>query len=188
MSNLIDIEYLFKTYYKRLFRVAYQIVHDEHVADDIAQEVFIQVWNKREELNISSTIEGYLVKSTVNKALSHVEKNKKHLKLEMQDNLELEHAVSQHRETNYDQEIFQKMVYASLDSLPPKCKTIFVLSRFENLKNKEIAEQLNISLKTVENQMTIALGKLNSELKPKIQHLFPELIFIFLIFFNFFWG
>ena len=161
--------------------MAYQVVSDEQTADDVVQEVFIHVWNKREELNITSTIEGYLVKSTVNRALNYIEKNKKMVKVEIQDHLEMDHALHHLKESNYDQEILQKLVEACLDNLPPKCKAIFVLSRFEGMKNKEIAEHLGVSIKTVENQMTIALSKLNSDLKPKIQHLFPELLFLFTI-------
>lgn len=186
MSNLIDIEYLFKEYYKRLFSVAYQVVNDESLADDVVQEVFIHIWNKREDLNITSTIEGYLVRSTVNRALNYVEKNKKIKTVDIRDHIELNAPQNQYGENNYDREIFQKMVYTSLESLPPKCKTIFTLSRFENMKNKEIADHLGVSVKTVENQITIAISKLNQELKPRIQHLFPELLFLFLIFFQLF--
>lgn len=184
MSNLIDIEYLFKEYYKRLFGVAYQVVNDESVADDIVQEVFIHIWNKREELNITTTIEGYLVRSTVNRALNYIEKNKRVKRVDIQDHLEFNASHNRAGENNYDQDVFQQLVHASLDNLPPKCKTIFTLSRFENMKNKEIAEHLGVSIKTVENQITIAISKLNQELKPKIQHLFPELLFLFLIFFQ----
>lgn len=185
MSNLIDIEYLFKTYYKRLFRVAYQVVNDESLADDVVQEVFIHVWKKREELNITTTIEGYLVKATVNRALNQLSKDKKMPKAEIQEDFTLYIEKNHLHENHFDQDVFQKLVHASLDSLPPKCKSIFVLSRFEGMKNKEIAEHLGLSIKTVENQMTIALNKLNTELKPKIQHLFPELMFLFIIFFLF---
>ena len=173
MSNLIDIEYLFKEYYKRLFGVAYQVVNDESVADDIVQE-----------LNITTTIEGYLVRSTVNRALNYIEKNKRVKRVDIQDHLEFNASHNRAGENNYDQDVFQQLVHASLDNLPPKCKTIFTLSRFENMKNKEIAEHLGVSIKTVENQITIAISKLNQELKPKIQHLFPELLFLFLIFFQ----
>lgn len=168
-----------------MFRVAYQVVGDEALADDVVQEVFIHVWNKREELNITTTIEGYLVKATVNRALNLLSKNKKMPKVDIQDDVTLYIEKSHLSENNFDQEVFQKLVNASLDSLPPKCKSIFVLSRFEGMKNKEIAEHLGLSIKTVENQMTIALNKLNTELKPKIQHLFPELMFLFIIFIQF---
>lgn len=185
MSSLIDIEYLFKTYYKRLYQVAFQIVRNEENAEDIVQEVFIYIWNKKDELNITTTVEGYLVKSTINKALTFIEKNKKMLKIELNDSIENGFDTNSHKNNNYDHEIFQALVEKSLDSLPPKCKSIFVLSRFENMKNKDIATHLDISIKTVENQMTIALSKLNNDLKPKIKNYFPELFYLFFIFFQF---
>lgn len=184
MSSLIDIEYLFKTYYKRLFKVAYNIVGDSSQAEDIVQEVFIHIWKKREELNITSTIEGYLVKSTSNRAINAVLKNKKTTHVEIQDHIEFNLIENSAEINSIDSSLINKLITNSLDLLPPKCRAIFVLSRFENLKNKEIAEKLNISTKTVENQMTIAISKLNANLKPKIKSYFPDffLLFYFLFF------
>ena len=186
MKNLIDIEFLFKQHYKKLYRVAYQVVNDEAAADDIVQEVFIHIWNKKDELTISTTIEGYLVKSTVNRALNYLEKNKRVLKVEFSNQIEYDQAFGLEDSLEIDNEMFQKLINKSLDELPPKCKAIFVLSRFENMKNKEIAEHLDISIKTVENQMTIALSKLNLELKPKIRMHFPDLFLFFWIFLSLF--
>lgn len=180
MKNLIDIEFLFKQHYKRLYRVAYQVVNDEAAADDIVQEVFIHIWNKKNELTINTTIEGYLIKSTVNRALNYLEKNKRVLKVEFSNQIEYNHFSNLEELSTVDNEMFQNLIHKALDELPPKCKAIFILSRFENMKNKEIAEQLDISIKTVENQMTIALSKLNNELKPRIKAHFPDLFLFFL--------
>jgi RNA polymerase sigma-70 factor (ECF subfamily) len=164
--------------------MAFQLVKDSSNADDIVQEVFIAIWNKRDEIEINSTIEGYLVKSTANKCYTFLEKNKKIHKIELDDFTN--YAPNDHKSDNYDNEVLKKLINESLEKLPAKCKTIFVLSRFEKMKNKEIAEHLDISVKTVENQMTIAIGKLNTELKPKIDNFFPELLAGFLIFLQIF--
>jgi RNA polymerase sigma-70 factor (ECF subfamily) len=166
-----------------MFEIAYRIVKNQDNAEDIVQDVFIHIWNKREELNITSTIEGYLVKSTVNKSISYLEKNKKNIHIELNDLVEFE-THSKNKSSNYDDEILKNLIEASLDNLPPKCKAIFVLSRFEKMKNKDIAAHLEVSIKTVENQMTIALSKLNSELKPKLLNYFPDLFLIFILFLN----
>lgn len=188
MSSLIDIEYLFKEHYKRLHRIAYQLVNDKDFAEDVVQDVFISVWKSRDSLLITTTIEGYLIKSTINKAITYLDKSKKKLHVELTDQTEFKNDLNI-QEQGIDFEIFQELVYQSLDKLPPKCKAIFMLSRFENMKYKEIAEHLGINKKTVENQMTIAISKLNKELKPKLKNFFPEIIFkLFLIFFNFLWG
>jgi RNA polymerase sigma-70 factor, ECF subfamily len=188
LSSIVDIEYLFKEYYKRLHRIAYQVVNDTDLAEDVVQEVFISVWKNKDSLTIKTTIEGYLVKATVNKAITFLEKNQRNHKTELTEQIEyIKNADLSNN--NFDFELFQSMVYVSLDKLPPKCKAIFMLSRFENMKNKEIAEHLGINIKTVENQMSIAMNKLNTELKPKLKNYFPEIFFnFFLIFFNFFWG
>jgi RNA polymerase sigma-70 factor, ECF subfamily len=188
LSNLIDIEYLFKEHYQRLFRVAYKVVNDKYSADDIVQEVFISVWRNKEGLSINTSIEGYLIKATINKSISFLEKNKKQNKTEITDQNEFL-SIVHNNQNDFDYEIFQRLVYASLDKLPPKCKTIFILVRFENMKYKDVAEHLGINIKTVENQMSIAISKLNNELKPKLKNYFPEIIFTyFIFFFKFFWG
>lgn len=188
LSSLIDIEYLFKEYYKKLHHIAYQIVNDKDIAEDVVQDVFISVWKSREALLITTTIEGYLIKSTVNKSITYIEKSKKNLHIEISDQTDFFNGAHFQGE-EVDFELFQQLVYQSLDKLPPKCKAIFMLARFENMKYKEISEHLGINIKTVENQMAIAISKLNQELKPKLKNYFPEIIFnFFLIFFNFFWG
>lgn len=188
MSSLIDIEYLFKEYYKNLHRIAYQVVNDNNLADDVVQDVYISIWKSKDSLSINTSIEAYLIKSTVNKAISYLEKNKKKFKVELTEKHEF--SKTMHFEPdNFDFELFQQLVYQSLDNLPPKCKAIFILARFENMKYKEIAEHLGISIKTVENQIAIALSKLNKELKPKLKSYFPEIVFtFFLLFSKFFWG
>ena len=102
----------------------------------------------------------YLMRSVVNTSLSYLKQNKKQKEL---TDIHLE-AQGGSDEAVLQKELESKIGQA-LDQLPPKCKAIFVLSRFENLKNKEIAATLGVSLKTVENQMGIALKKLRDELK-----------------------
>ena len=186
MSEPIDIEFLFKEHYAHLHRVALRVVNDSDIANDVVQDVFLNVWKNRDSIKIGTTIEGYLVKSTVNKAINTLEKNKKHLKVSLNDQNELKEALTSSKENDFDFELFQGVVYQVLETLPPKCQAIFKLSRFEEMKYKEIAEQLDISIKTVENQMSIALKRLNSELKPRLKNNFPELFLtFFLIFFQF---
>lgn len=186
MSNITDIEFVYKTFYKRLHRIALQVVNDADAAEDIVQEVFIHIWKKRDEISINTTIEGYLIRSTVNRALNYIEKNKRMMTVELQES-NFNGTVDYAKMSNeFDNKLLQKVIQQALDSLPPKCKTIFVLSRFEGMKNREIAEHLDISIKTVENQMTIALKALNQQLKPRIEANFPELLFILTKIFNFF--
>lgn len=185
MSESLDIESLYKTHFAHLHRVAIRVVNDSDAANDVVQDVFISVWKNKDSITIGTTMEGYLVKSTVNKAINYLEKNRRHLKVSITDQNEFSEGMAAFGENDFDYELFQGVVYQVLDSLPPKCRAIFNLSRFEDMKYKEIAEHLDISIKTVENQMSIAIKKLNSELKPRLKNNFPEIFIpLFLIFFQ----
>lgn len=163
-----DLEVVFKKNYKRLCNVAFQIVNDRDLAEDLVQELFLNLWQKKESIVIKSTLEGYLVRSISNLSLNHLEKHK-HLKFAQDAGSVLNLKASESSDKAITNKELRKIVYAALDKLPPKCRTIFILSRFENMKYKEIAEHLDISIKTVENQMSIAIEKLKGELKTSIK-------------------
>lgn len=155
-----------------MFRLAKNLLHDPQAADDVIQEIFISIWKNRKSLSISSSIEAYLTKSTVNKCITVIEQNKKFQKTEINDSNQ--YFATQSNEEEMDFELIQQCINASLDKLPPKCKAIFMLCRFENMKYKDVAEHLEISIKTVENQMSIALHKLQEDLKPKLKNFYSE--------------
>jgi RNA polymerase sigma-70 factor (ECF subfamily) len=159
----LQFEELFKSQYRLLCNISNNIVKNERAAEDIVQEVFIKLWQKREELQIHSNLMGYLYKATVNSSIDYVKNNKNVIPLRQ---------VNYYQETdeNAEKRVMQKELSKSIEkalkNLPPKCKAIFVLSRYEGMKYKEIAQHLGISVKTVENQMGIALDKLRTELRP----------------------
>ncbi|MBL4623804.1 MAG: RNA polymerase sigma-70 factor [Flavobacteriales bacterium] len=177
-QNLNQIEHLFFDYHSLLCNVANNIINDKDAAQDIVQDVFMNVWLKRDKLNWDASLKGYLYKATTNRALNWLEKNSKSVSLE---NKEIEVGENVVEQTILLKEI-QSHLKSSINRLPPRCKTIFVLSRYEGLKYKQIAEQLDISIKTVENQMSIALERLRSDLKPFL----PTLISILLAGINLF--
>ena len=178
LKNESDLEILFKQHYTKLCNIAYRIINDKIGAEDIVQEVFIKVWETKDKINITTTIEGYLIKSVTNTSLNYL---KKHKKVVFEDAVSKLSKVSSDIKTdqkiNYEE--LHKIVYEALDKLPPKCRTIFVLSRFEEMKNKEIAEHLDISVKTVENQMSIAIDKLQNNLKESLKQDYITLGLIF---------
>jgi RNA polymerase sigma-70 factor (ECF subfamily) len=159
----LQFEELFKSQYRLLCNISNNIVKNERAAEDIVQEVFIKLWQKREELKIHTNLMGYLYKATVNSSIDYIKNNKNVIPLRQ---------VNYYQETdeNAEKRVMQKELSKSIDkalkNLPPKCKAIFVLSRYEGMKYKEIAQHLGISVKTVENQMGIALEKLRTELRP----------------------
>jgi RNA polymerase sigma-70 factor (ECF subfamily) len=161
-GDLQNIEQLFKENHKRLCNIVHRIINDREAAEDVVQELFIKIWKKRAELKIESSLKGYLMKAAANAAINYLENNKR-----FKFNQELTNENSAAHVVNEcpleGKELMQK-IYKALNHLPPKCKAIFVLSRFEGMKYQEIADQLDLSLKTVENQMGIALQKLRDDL------------------------
>lgn len=153
-----DFEKLFKANHKDLCRLAKRIVNDSENAQDIVQDVFVKVWNLRDSLHTTS-LKSYLYSATTNTSLNYLEKNKKTEKI---SSLKIESlTASQHPNTKE----LENLVDKAIEKLPPRCKVIFILNRFEGLRYKQIAETLNISQKTVENQMGKALRIMHEELK-----------------------
>ena len=155
-------ETLFKKYYTRLCHFVFQYVNNLPDAEEIAQETYLQIWDKREELEINTSIKSYIYASAKNKALNHVRnsnRRKGHLSV-----------ISSHRSQDVEEanelsvNEIKDQLFVALENLPPKCRKIFQMSRLEGLKHKEIAEQLGIKIKTVENQIGIALRHLKEKL------------------------
>lgn len=163
--DLQVIEQLFRTEYKSLCNSAYRITNDRFAAQDVVQEVFVKLWNKKGELTIETSPRAYLFKAVVNSALNYLESNKKFIKLRQEINHGNLPEVAIHESDKLEEQELQERLEQALNRLPPKCKTIFILCKYEGMKYQQIADHLNLSLKTVENQMGIALQKLREDLK-----------------------
>jgi RNA polymerase sigma-70 factor, ECF subfamily len=173
-----DFEILFKSQFPSLCNLAYTVVKDADTAKDIVQQVFIKLWQKHQDLNIRGPIEAYIYRMVINTSLNHIEKEKKYICLEYQSvqSFELPNETKDNSNAIADREI---KVRKAISELPPHCQTVFSLSRFENLSNKEIAGHLGISVKTVEKHITVALKSLRVKLKP-LMNSELNLIFLFL--------
>ncbi|MES2734599.1 MAG: RNA polymerase sigma-70 factor [Bacteroidota bacterium] len=176
-SEIPTVEQLFKRYQPMLFRRAFRLVDEEDVAKDLVQNVFLQLWKNRETIDFGPAIQGYLFKATTHAALNYLDSNKRKRFLHQQILRQSSHETTGGTETLAFQEL-QTNIQQAIERLPPKCKVIFLLSRQEGLPYKQIAEQLDLSLKTVENQMGIALEKLREDLKPFLPR---ELVLLILL-------
>lgn len=157
---------LFDRHYKTLLAVAVNMLKDVNAAKDATQDVFLQVWKKRESLNVKSAPIAYLKRAVINRALNQI-KSRKGFVTE-------EHIVDMHsREPAANQTLeaqdVEKAMKVALDSLPERCRLVFVLRRLEGLSLKEIAAKLDISPKTAENQMTKALKVLKTAMQPFVE-------------------
>ena len=154
---------IYKEYWQIMYMAAYNLIKDSSVCEDIVQEVFISLWQRREKLQIKTSLKSYLYTSTVYKVYDHFSKNKKILKDELFDNFENKIEAS-NPETKLMHEELIRHLDAIVDSLPDKCREVYKLSRENMLSNKEIAEQLNISQRTVEGHISKALKILKESL------------------------
>ena len=156
------VEILFRKYYAGLCKSLYKILRDATLAEDIVQEVFLKVWEMRETLKMEEAIQSYLYRSCYNTALNFLKQQKKNTDI---DSLELSIAGTETAEKSLSFQETEAEILKAIDALPPKTKLVFSLSRFEELSYKEIADRLDISVKSVEKHMGIALQRLRENLK-----------------------
>ena len=165
---------LFDEYYKPLCFFCNSYILDFDKARSLVQEVFVEIWIKKEKLKISTSIKNYLYTAVKNKSIDYLRTQKTNIQIS--DFIE-EKLKIPFRDLVQEAEIKNKL-NKGIDELPEKCREIFLLCRFEGLKYKEIAEKLNISVKTVEMQMGIALKRLRSKLSDYKSFNFFAFLFI----------
>lgn len=148
-----------------LFQLAIAIIRSRQIAEEVVEDVFIRIWEQRIRLREVDNLRAYLYVLTRNFSLDHLRKvsGKKVYPLE-EVNLPLLMVESNPEDLMISAEIVKKINLA-INELPPKCKLIFKLIKVDGLHHKEVAEILNLSLKTVESQMSIALKKLHSSVQ-----------------------
>jgi len=163
-GNESAFEMIFKTYYQPLCRYAYSFLEDKEEAEEVVQSAFITVWEKRKSIDIQTSLKSYLYRMVRNGCLNVI----KHEKVKQQ------HVAHELAVTEVSYESVSQKVYATeleikiteaMKALPEQCRLVFQLSRFEELKYQEIADQLKISVKTVENHMGKALKIMREQLK-----------------------
>lgn len=153
---------LFNSYYKYLVYIAFQYLKDDERSKDVVQEVFMDLWKRRSEIQINQSLKAFLRRAVINKSLNIIRKNERISYLEAFD--------GQQPDQNQVDDLFEykeleEVISNCVAMLPTRCQEIFKLSRYENLSHKEIAAQLDISTKTIENQMTKALKRIAEGLK-----------------------
>lgn len=161
-----SFERLFRAQYESLCRFAASYVKDADAAQEIVQEVFVNVWQKRETMDPAKELKTYLFTSVRNRSLNHLRDNRKYRSEFLDIELEAQEPVHEGLLSDYSET--EKRIREAMQRLPERCRQVFELSRFEELKYREIAGRLGISVKTVEVQMSKALKILRDELKDLI--------------------
>ncbi len=157
-------EMIFKSHYEPLCNYAYSFLQDRDEAEETVQATFLNVWEKKEKITIETSLKAYLYRAVRNSCLNAI----KHAKVKKKHSDEAGLSLERSQDS-----VFQTVISSELDLkigdalmvLPEQCRLIFKMSRFEELKYAEIATQLNISVKTVENQIGKALKIMRVQLK-----------------------
>jgi len=167
-------EGIFREYYSGLAAFALKYVRDTEIAEEIVQELFSDMWIKTDLLKIKTSIKSYLFGAVRNACLNYI----KHQKVEQKYADRTRYVAPVGESTDFlELEELKEKIASAMDKIPEKCREIFELNRFEGKRYKEIADELNLSLKTVENQMGKALKIMREELG---EYLPAVLLFLFL--------
>ena len=163
-GDVTAFEMFFKTYYQPLCNYAYTFIQDRDEAEEIVQSAFLSVWEKKDSLDIKTSLKSYLYTMVRNTSLNVI----KHEKIKQRYVGEAL-AVEERSHEGVAQAVLsselEDRIQQAMEVLPEQCRLVFKLSRFEELKYAEIAEQLEISIKTVENHMGKALKIMREQLK-----------------------
>lgn len=155
---------IFERYSKILLNHAYKMLGDQDEANDVVQEVFLSIWNKRGELTITGSLSSYLYKAVKNRILNHIahEKVVSRYAESISNFIENDYALA---DSNLREEELEAIIAKEIASLPEKMREVFLLRKVEELSYDEIALQLNITDKTAKQQVYNSLKILKEKLK-----------------------
>lgn len=152
---------VYEHFYPLLFATARKYLGEREQAEEVVQDVFLRLWEKDFALEHAAALKSYLFRAVINRCINHLQRNRL---------LEGHHDTIRHlQEESYlctflEEQELRERIHHAVERLPEQCRRIFKLSRYKGLKNAEIAHELQLSVKTVENQMTIALRQLKAAL------------------------
>ncbi len=164
ITNQDSLSRFFDLYYRNAVIQAIRIIKDQGVAEDVVMECLMKLWDNRMALSEKGDVEAYFFRMVRNKSIDQIRKKKVVELVEVTESVRVNDAL--------EIEELGRQIDTIIDSLPERCRQVFVLSRYESMSNKAIAEQLEISIKTVENQMTKALKTLRLRIKPFLSFFF----------------
>jgi RNA polymerase sigma-70 factor (ECF subfamily) len=163
-GNESAYEVLFKEYYLKLVIHASKFVSDIEVAKEIVQDLFVSIYEKRDSLNISSSLNSYLYRAVQNRCINYLNTQKtrdKYARFVKEQGA----GEGNNIESMLSKSELESALFSAISELPEKCRLIFKMNRFEGLSNSEIADQMDISKRTVETQISKALKILRLKLQ-----------------------
>ncbi|WP_215225762.1 RNA polymerase sigma-70 factor [Echinicola shivajiensis] len=175
-SSIIDekvFEVTFKSHFQALHGYACALLKDEDEAEEIVQNVFLKLWEKREKIHIETSVKAYLYQMVYRDSMNAIRHEK--VKQKHQNITKYQSSSAPIQKDEGDDSELMEELKSALQSLPEKCRKVFLLSRYESLKYQEIAERLGVSVKTVEAHM----GKALKHLRVELADFLPIILFLF---------
>lgn len=166
-GDTLAFEEIFNQWYPPLVNFARSILKDGPLAEEQVQEIFTRLWIKRHDLSDDLVLFPYLLTSVRNKCINIIQHQSVHNKFVSQAQREYQSQILNYDYADINEELIENL-HRAINKLPDRCRDTFMLSRFHGLSHREIADQLGISTKTVENQITKALKVLKHEMLSKI--------------------
>ena len=151
-------ERYYKEHYKFFYLAAWKYLGDAGPAEEAVNDVFVRLWQDAGKLEIRSSLRSYLYRSVVNRCLNEIDKNKRDRRDQREAVRHMDNVVEWKEMEDNELKV---RLYQAIDGLPEQCRRVFGMSRFEGLKQQEIADRLGISIKTVKNHITHALQELH---------------------------
>lgn len=161
-------EYIFQSYFRRLFNYAHDLLHSNFVAEEIVADVFTKLWENRTQIHVETSIKAYLFRAVYNQCVSHVRQNKVEDKYKAYFTYYFTEAFSSGSDYPLEKLLTSELetkITEITNSLPEQCRNMFLLSRQKGLSHEEIAQKYNVSVNTVHTQISRALKKFREELK-----------------------
>ncbi|MFD2287892.1 RNA polymerase sigma-70 factor [Pedobacter petrophilus] len=159
-DDTVAFKLIYEKYAPKLFHTVYNLVRNKEASEDVIQDLFSDLWQKRAKLNITTSLQGFLYTAAKNRILAQLRKRKITIDADALAFL----ADSNHTDNRLLEMELKQKLNQEINLLPRKCAEIFQLSRESQYSHQEIAKHLNISVKTVENQVGIALKRLKANL------------------------
>nr|WP_321450956.1 RNA polymerase sigma-70 factor [uncultured Carboxylicivirga sp.] len=184
-GNESAFEHVFKANYDSIVGFCYQFIFDHDKAASLAQEAFINLWINRNKIETFNGIKSFLYTYAKSSCLNFIRHQKVIKRYENQRLQQVERDINAEILDSFDFDSIEftemeELIYGAIDELPDKCKQVFMMSRFESKKNKEIAEELQISVKSVEANITRALKQLSIKLAEFLPAVLVQLIIRYL--------
>ncbi len=163
--------FFFEKYYSDLCNLVNLYLHDPVMTEEVVQDIFIYLWEKKENIKIESSLKSYLLRASKNRTLNYIRNEKTKLDIYNRFN-EFDKVDIEMPDIVMDSNQLREVINAAIDSLPDRCREIYILGKEKSMSYIEISEELGISVKTVEVQMGKALKKLREQLRPYYNDIF----------------